>query len=45
MPPKSLEVGVFGADSAVSSLGGGGAVRMGVGMRARGVVGVVASVE
>ena len=45
MPPKSREVGVFGADCAVSSVGGGGAVRIGVGTSARGVVGVVASVE
>lgn len=45
MPPKSREVGVFGVDCAASSVGGGGAERIGVGMGARGVVGVVASVE
>lgn len=43
IPPKSRDVGVFGADCAASSVGGGGAERIGVSMGARGVVGVVAS--
>lgn len=47
MPPKSRDVGVLGVDCAEFSPGSGGAERRGVGgcMGARGVVGVVASVE
>jgi len=47
MPPKSRDVGVLGVDCAESSPGTGGAERRGVRgcIGARGVVGVVASVE
>ena len=44
-PPKFRVVGVFGADRVESSAGGRGAGRLGLDMGARGVVGVVASVE
>ena len=44
-PAKFSDVGVFGADRVESSAGGRGMGREGVGMGARGVVGVVASVE
>ncbi len=47
IPPKLNLVGVFGADLVESPAGGGGAGadRSGAGIGARGVVGVVASVE
>ena len=45
MPPKLNLVGVFGADFVISSAGGAGGGRLDVVMGARGVVGVVASVE
>ena len=45
IPLKLNLIGVFGADCVVSSAGGGGRGRLGVGTGARGVVGVVASVE
>ena len=44
-PPKFSVVGVFGADRVESSAGGRGVGREGLGIGARGVVGVVASVE
>ena len=47
IPPKSLDVGVLGVDLAGSSVEVGVAVEigLGIGIRARGVVGVVASLE
>lgn len=44
-PPKLIDVGVFGADCEESSIEGAGAGRAGVDIGARGVVGVVASLE